>query len=210
MYKQKLSIKQEFITVHVLYKRVKDSNSFNISTFWYFYSKMIFISIFMLIIELFVISFNRSIDPQEFSMLIVLIFFSMTIMLVYFGIQILIEEFNSVFFFDFKFSFIIDPSSLVHEIIHGHIFEKIQCMEKWEVWAIDDLFKCLGYFPEYVKFPNFTLRFIIGDLFHLIHDLIGSLINCNPLYLFGYIRDFFTVQKIAIKELKRQIKRRKT
>lgn len=105
---------------------------------------------------------------------------------------------------------IIDPTSLLHEIIHGKIFEKVQGSKRWEVWVINREFWCFGYIPESVRFPNFILKSMIARLIHLIHDLICSFIFSDIYTFFEYIKDFFKEEKDWLKELKTQIKVRKS
>ena len=210
---QQLTKRQEYIKVHVFYKRGKDKNKdFENSTlfdFLHFHLGTILffiffaISFFTLLIQLCL--FYGFIDLIEIPIIFAQISILTGSTIIFFQYAMFFEELNSVFPLDYKFSFIIDASSLIHEIIHGHIFEKFQDVKKWEIWVVDKgSFKCFGYVPENVRFPNFIIKLMICELFHLIHDLISSFFDVY--YFFNYIKEFFTMEKICIKELKTQIK----
>lgn len=210
----KLDKKQEFIPVHVFYKREKDIENPIFFDFLHFHLGPILLFIFITIsfsIFMFLSClFHGFIDPVEVPMLSAQISFLAVSIMIFLQYAMFIEELNSVFFLDYKFSFIIDPSSLIHEIIHGRIYEKFQGIKKWEVWVINRKFWCFGYIPENVRFPNFILKSMIARLIHLIHDLIVSFIYYDVYCFFDYIKEFFMLEKNYIKELKTQIKARKT
>ncbi|MBA7498733.1 hypothetical protein ES704_01470 [subsurface metagenome] len=216
---QQLTKRQEYIKVHVFYKRGKDKNKdFENSTlfdFLHFYlGPILFLSFWAIFTFIFLSQlclFHGFIDLVEIPTIFAQIFFSAICVLIFLQYDMFVEELNSVFFLDYKFSFIIDASSLIHEIIHGHIFEKFQDVKRWEVWVVNKgsnkgSFKCFGYVPENVRFPNFIIKIMICELFHLIHDLISSFFDLDVYYIFDYLKEFFTMEKICIKELKTQIK----
>lgn len=210
---QKLNKRQEFIKVHVFYKREKDNENSRNYNFFLFDPGYLFYSSFFLILNYTIsllLQFCITVKPQYVSLFGGLSFFVVICGLTFFEFSILIDRLNFEFLFDYKFSFIIDSSSLIHEIIHGLIYEKFQGIKKWEVWVIDGNFWCFGYVPENVRFPNFILKSMICRLIHLIHDLIYPFILCDVYYFFDYIKEFFTIEKNYIKELKTQIKARKT
>ena len=214
---QQLIKRQEYIKVHVFYKRNKNKDfenstlfdflHFHLGTILFFISFAISLSTFLIQLCLFH-GFIYLVDVSTISSQISI---STISVIVFFQYAIFVEDLNSVFYLDYKFSFIIGSSFLIHEIIHGYIFEKFQGVKRWEVWVVDKgSFRCRGYFPENVRFPNFTIKLMIGELFHLIHDLISSFFDLDVYYFFEYIKDFFTIEKSCIKELKKQIKARKT
>lgn len=211
---QKLNKRQEFIKVHVLYKREKEIETLKNYGFLHFYlgyaSFFSFISTLLIIPMFLLFSSYGLVNPSKTPMFFRVAFFSMIPALLFVEFSVLIDDLNFVFPIDYKFSFIIDPSSLIHEIIHGHIYEKFQGIEKWEVWVIDRWPRCLGYPPKNIRFPIFTIKLMIGELFHLIHDLISSFFDFDVYSFFEYIKDSFTEERNYIKELKTQIKARKT
>lgn len=198
---QQLTKRQEYIKVHVYYKKEKDKNKddknkdFENSTlfdFLHFYLGTILFFIFLAIcLSTSLVQLCLSlgfIDLVDVSTISSQISISMISIIVFSQIVACVEELNSVFPLDYKFSFIIGASFLIHEIIHGYIFEKFQGVKRWEVWVVDEgSFRCLGYFPEKVRFPNFIIKLMIGELFHLIHDLISSFFDLDVYYFFSNI-----------------------
>jgi len=216
---QQLTKRQEYIKVHVFYKRGKDKNKDiknpTLFDFLHFYlGPILYLSFWPIFTFIFLTQlclFYGFIDLAEIPTFFAQISILMGSFIIFFQYTIFVEECNSVFYLDYKFSFIIDASSLIHEIIHGHIFEKFQDVKRWEVWVVNKgsnkgSFKCFGYFPENVRFPNFIIKLMICELFHLTHDLISSFFDLDVYSLFDYIKEFFTMEKICIKELKTQIK----
>jgi hypothetical protein len=213
---QKLNKRQEYIRVHVFYKRDQDKGIKNLTffDFLHFYLGMLLgfsfwaISFSTFLFQLYL--FHGFIDPVEVPTISAQISFSALCIITFFQYAIFVEELNFVFPLDYKFSFIIDSSSLIHEIIHGRIFEKFQGINKWEVWVINRGFWCFGYSPENTRFPIYTIKLMVGYFIHLIHDLIACFFDLDVYCFFDYIKEFFTTEKFYVKELKTQIKARKT